>query len=533
MFFKLYVFAVLIFVAVSDEIDEMDDANLYNHAIEMKHVIASVDYKGQQINVWKDKSHDRFYAFPICVVEMNTMRCEENKLLNPSKHALIFTVRLWDDEIRETVHSTILNYENNTVKKESVKILPMQKVRLQAREGNIKVDSEWRSFQNQPSDMEFEVFVKDANFCKVVLNQSIDAPQQFFTQSQLEFEFTMVAQQQSTRAMNITSEMLQKSELYTRLTNFYDKISNVVLNQSIDAPQQFFTQSQLEFEFTMVAQQQSTRAINITSEMLQKSELYTRLTNFYDKIGNDSSEAGSIFLDSDDIKKLARELYNVASASEEVSSDYVASKEEDKLINTMIEKLYEEKVDAKEIFEKDSDSVFWDKKFATPDKVTRYLNNILTYNKSDNLYHYDEQKDKQFRGDLYNQETSSSDGSGSIGGGGSFLDIISVDSKWDADFKKNDTNTNQNKTETIDKKAFSSDEISKALEKNGISVEVEGEIFIPKSRDLYRVNLNKLNNKNEVFFDKMIVTPVESTLKALLKPDMESLTLFPGTVFFY
>uniref|UniRef100_A0A914CMV2 Uncharacterized protein n=1 Tax=Acrobeloides nanus TaxID=290746 RepID=A0A914CMV2_9BILA len=174
----------------------------------MEHVIASVEHYGRQLHVWKEEKegYNRFYVTPLCELINSSIHCIQNKYADDERYIYRFSVRLWDKQVR-------LNMDKWITK------------RIHAHNG-------WRSNQNQPSTLNFELFIKDKWLCQRLVKDSIKDPGEFLANFKLELEFTIISGQTESHNLNITGSMLRKTNFFTYLSNEVNAYGNIYLTST-------------------------------------------------------------------------------------------------------------------------------------------------------------------------------------------------------------------------------------------------------------------------------------------------------------
>uniref|UniRef100_A0AC34FYK9 Uncharacterized protein n=1 Tax=Panagrolaimus sp. ES5 TaxID=591445 RepID=A0AC34FYK9_9BILA len=184
----------------------------------MEQVVLSVEYNERHLNVWKDDTHgySRFYVTPLCVIDISTINCKKDEYSDVHRYVLNFYLKLWDSAAARTVELA-LKQKNFTVRASDILPLPMQMVRLGIGKhvtSNIKVENQWRSHQDQPNVVAFEIFTKHKHFCDKMVNDSTTDLETFLVRTKLFFEFSMVLQQRASRNLNISGTTLAKSSFF-------------------------------------------------------------------------------------------------------------------------------------------------------------------------------------------------------------------------------------------------------------------------------------------------------------------------------
>uniref|UniRef100_A0A914YHP0 Uncharacterized protein n=1 Tax=Panagrolaimus superbus TaxID=310955 RepID=A0A914YHP0_9BILA len=114
----------------------------------------------------------------------------------------------------------------------------------------------------------------------------------------------------------------------------------------------------------MIVGQHDTKNFNLTGKSLQKSSFFSELVNKH------ADKNGVVYLQSKDLNRLTRELYNKVAYDEVVSSDYIPSTQEKEVIKDLLEIFKDQQIQSKDLTEDEWDSVFWDDIFSRPDIQT-------------------------------------------------------------------------------------------------------------------------------------------------------------------
>uniref|UniRef100_A0A914Q9M9 Uncharacterized protein n=1 Tax=Panagrolaimus davidi TaxID=227884 RepID=A0A914Q9M9_9BILA len=191
----------------------------------MEQVILSVEYEGRHLNVWKDNTqgYSRFYVTPLCILNTSLTTCIKDEYSDEHRHIFRFYVKLWDSSVAKTIQLA-LKHKNITAKASDILPLPMQMVRLGLGPdvtSQIYSSHHWRSHQDQPNILMFELYTRHESFCNKMLSDAKENVQTFLANTKLYFEFTMVVQQRAARNLNITGKTLIKSSTFSNLVNHY------------------------------------------------------------------------------------------------------------------------------------------------------------------------------------------------------------------------------------------------------------------------------------------------------------------------
>jgi hypothetical protein len=110
-------------------------------------------------------------------MDSETISCSLDEYSNEPRYIFSFFVRLWDSLAAETV-KLALKQKGIEAKSSDILPLPMQMVRLGVSRyvtSNIEVDDQWRSNQDQPNVILFELYTKNGDFCdKMVTSRRLN-----------------------------------------------------------------------------------------------------------------------------------------------------------------------------------------------------------------------------------------------------------------------------------------------------------------------------------------------------------------------
>uniref|UniRef100_A0A914E3N2 C-type lectin domain-containing protein n=1 Tax=Acrobeloides nanus TaxID=290746 RepID=A0A914E3N2_9BILA len=236
------------------------------------------------------------------------------------------------------------------------------------------------------------------------------------------------------------------------------------------------------------------------------------------------------------MNKLAREIVHSVVATDEVTSKYIGTDEENKLIHAFIASLKEQKVKATELLKDDWSSVYWDNIYARPDVQTEHYQQSFTYDQGKKQFKYDAAKDQQFRSAIKDKTHRDDSISSSLRLAAGFetsisaslpLDIasgsVSGKTNFDASFNISNRNVNDklhtNDTQTGQTNSISEDRMKEHLLQNNQNTKWTGEKFEPKSLDLYRINTRDLKAKDEIAFQRVELTLTETIQTIELRPE--------------
>ena len=129
----------------------------------------------------------------------------------------------------------------------------------------------------------------------------------------------------------------------------------------------------LELEYIINGQRSARRQVEITGQSIMGGQLYANLRNM-----PNAPNGGERFLSSEDVKSMVYESTKRVVASVVSDSDYVDASDDVSVSDLIKRELTRDEVQSQRLSPHMWDSVFWDPLWARPDKLTSYLNAILT-----------------------------------------------------------------------------------------------------------------------------------------------------------
>uniref|UniRef100_A0A914PC08 Uncharacterized protein n=1 Tax=Panagrolaimus davidi TaxID=227884 RepID=A0A914PC08_9BILA len=322
---------------------EYSQKSLWNNVIQMEHIVLSAEYNERRLNVWHENAHgyNRYYVTPLCVLVTESLSCQHQKYAIEEKYVLSFFLKLWDDSASTFVQRELSQIGTHS---ESFNIvpLPMQEVRISINKNDITSDIS--------VDGEWKSY------------QSLPNGMRF--------------------GINIKNKTLCEE----------------MEKDAKTCPQKFLSDISLHFQFTIHAGQSAARTVNITGQTINNSKFFAHLVNNY------SNSDGIVHLKSDDLNKLAHDIYNTLIIHDLSTDGYVfSSSERDQIIKELLDKVMGEQILATELSPKDWESVFWDDIFTRPDLQASHLSDVLTYNSSEQHFIFDQGKQDEFNGKMENK----------------------------------------------------------------------------------------------------------------------------------
>uniref|UniRef100_A0A914Y633 Uncharacterized protein n=1 Tax=Panagrolaimus superbus TaxID=310955 RepID=A0A914Y633_9BILA len=327
--------------------------SLWDQISGMEQIVLSVEYHGRRLDVWKEDNHGRYYVTPLCVMDPKTVKCDVDEFSPTNDYTFTFNVQLWDTLAATTIQLALKHQKGIDVKITDIHPLPMQNVKL-------------------------SVNREDITSILKLNDRWHSIPN---------------------RPNGIIMDMGVR------------KKNSVITKQAQSDPGAFLSKTKLYFEFTMSTVQEVSKILNITGKTVAKSEFFTTLKNDY------SNPNGEVILNSEDLNKLAKDIYRTVEINDRETAGYIKSDEQNQIIDHLLNEIKGQEVHSTGLYTNEWDSVFWDDIYARPDIQTEYFNETITYDSSKNQFKYNETKDNEFRKkieDRYSKITKSS-GKGSAG----------------------------------------------------------------------------------------------------------------------
>ena len=186
------------------------------------------------------------------------------------------------------------------------------------------------------------------------------------------------------------------------------------------------------------------------------------------------------YLTSEDVKKMSSETVSKACASVRVDVDYEYREADTLSISASLDHVLKQNRENTANFDATKwDSVYWQDDWSRPDKVTHELNEIFTLDEN-NESHLKINEDKEEAYAKYSEEFG--------------VGELSVSRNFEVG------GSHEGKTEV--------QEVVNALNKNDIKSEWNGEKFVQKPMELYRVNMNDYETMTEITSDSVQVRKV-------------------------
>uniref|UniRef100_A0AC34F7C0 Uncharacterized protein n=1 Tax=Panagrolaimus sp. ES5 TaxID=591445 RepID=A0AC34F7C0_9BILA len=416
----------------------------------MEQIFLSVEYNGRRLNVWREDVHNytRFFVTPLCVLDTSSVKCIQDKYSYENPNVFSFYIQLWDADAAGIVQLA-LKQKGIEVLPSDIIPLPMQMVRLSLNR-NEKLS---------------EITVDD-------------------------------------RWRSYQGQ--PNGILFDLWIRNKDFCTEMVKDAKTD-PETFLDRTKLYFEFTMFVGQEASRIINITGSTIMKSEFFAKLSNEYG-----DKNAGIVYLQSDDMNKLAREIYRNTAFHDQQTDNYITSKDENEIIKELLNEIKGENILSSQLKLDEWKSVFWNDIFSKPDLQTTYLNDILTFDADKNHFKYEETNDQNFIGDLetqYGKETVKS----KQGKVGFIYGLIGGSASGSSETGSNENNVFINKTQIGNFTYFNKDELQNYLDIQKAMVKWTGEKFEPKELALQRINTKMMQTQGEIFYKRVITTKLATT----------------------
>ena len=248
-------------------------------------------------------------------------------------------------------------------------------------------------------------------------------------------------------------------------------------------------------EYIINGQRSARRQVQITGESIISGRLFAQLENMPGAPAAD----GTRYLNSEDLNKVVHETTMNVVASVVSDSDYVDTGDDVSISSLVERELKRQQVSSQQLDPHMWDSVFWNPAWARPDKLTSFLNEVLTKDATGNdTFTLTEQSRIQVRFPV----TVSQVNSGSIQGFNLMLQSASSGNQnekgGDAErlgFIKSLTSEDQS---SGSRQKVSRDRLLRALSDRHRHVEWTGEVFRVKPTRLYRLNLSAFRSRSSI-----------------------------------
>uniref|UniRef100_A0A914PJX1 Uncharacterized protein n=1 Tax=Panagrolaimus davidi TaxID=227884 RepID=A0A914PJX1_9BILA len=309
-------------------------------------------------------------------------------------------------------------------------------------------------------------------------------------------------------------------EMYTRHEQFCNKMMTDAKNNT----KHFLRSIKPYFEFTMVAGQREFRNVNLTGKTLQKSSFFSQLANKH------ADKNGIVYLQSKDLNRLTRDIYNKVAYEELISADYISSTQEQQIIKELLEIFKDQQIHSKDLTKDEWNSVFWDDIFARPDIQTDYANEVIKYDEKENKFKYDAEKDRHFRQNIENKYHDSNKNEKEGKASFHWFSLFKARARGKTLNENNKTAEIKDDKETNEYDSVGVDDFNKTISKENMNIKWTGMKFEPKDLALYRLNTKNLNFPNEIYFKRVVVTKHQTTQKIEIKAEPKSnltITLCP------
>jgi hypothetical protein len=257
---------------------------------------------------------------------------------------------------------------------------------------------------------------------------------------------------------NLQQQSIHQFQIFTDDEETCQKISTILQSKP-----DLWTNS-IALEYSLSAASTATRILTVKTEHFLNSQLMASLKNM-------DVPTPERLLTSDDANRLTMEVIENIVATQVVDGEYVPDADQLTLKDLVKSSLQLVNADIGNFTQQVWQSVFWDPVYARPDTVSSYLNKVLNINQG-------------------NHTVSKSNSYSDKGEGG-----------VDFGIKKLFSFGGHGSSESQRSASFS--ELNEWLLQNNYDVEIQGQIFVPKSLKLQRVNLGVLN-KQETIFSKSV-----------------------------
>jgi len=222
---------------------------------------------------------------------------------------------------------------------------------------------------------------------------------------------------------------------------------------------EFFTSS-IALQYSLSAASTATRILSVKTEHFLNSQLMATLNNM-------DVQGPERFLKSDDANRLGLEVMDNVIASQMTDGEYVPDADQLTLKDIVTSSLQLVNANTGNFSAKSWESVYWDPVFARPDRVSSYLNKVLNINQGNHTVS---------KSSAYSDKD---DESANIG----IKDIF--------------TFGGSSGSQSSSSASFS--ELHEWLLQHNYDVEIQGEIFVPKSLSLKRLNLGVLTHQQTIY----------------------------------
>jgi hypothetical protein len=253
---------------------------------------------------------------------------------------------------------------------------------------------------------------------------------------------------------NLQQQSIRRFKIITDDKETCDRLGNTLQNKP-----EFFTDS-IALQYSLSAASTATRILTVKTEHFLNSQLMAALKTM-------DVQSPERYLTANDTNKLTLQIMDNVFASQVVDGDYVPDTDQLTIKDLINSCLQIQNVDVGNFTSKMWDSVFWDPVYARPDEISSYLNKVLDINSGNHTV------------SKSNSYTDKTDGGIDIGIKG----LFSIGGHGGGDSSKSATYS----------------ELYEWMLQHNYDVEIKGQLFVPKSLSLKRVNLDVLNRQETIF----------------------------------
>jgi len=253
---------------------------------------------------------------------------------------------------------------------------------------------------------------------------------------------------------NLQQQSIRRFKILTDNKETCDRLGATLQNKP-----QFFTDS-IALQYSLSAATTATRTLTVKAEHFLNSQLMAALKTM-------DIQSPERFLTADDANRLSLEIMDNVVATQVVDGEYVPDADMLTLKDIVTSSLQLQNADVGNFTTKIWESVYWDPIYARPDTVSSYLNKVLNINQGNHTV----SKSSSY--------SDKDDESANIG----IKDLF--------------TFGGSSGSQSSSSASFS--ELHEWLLQHNYDVEIKGELFVPKSLALKRLNLGVLNRQETIF----------------------------------
>jgi len=252
---------------------------------------------------------------------------------------------------------------------------------------------------------------------------------------------------------NLQQQSIRRFKILTDNKETCDRLGATLQNKP-----QFFTDS-IALQYSLSAASTASRTLTVKAEHFLNSQLMAALKTM-------DVQSPERYLTADDANRLSMEIMDNVVATQVVDGEYVPDSDMLTLKDIVTSSLQLQNVDVGNFTSKIWESVYWDPIYARPDTVSSYLNKVLKINQGNHTVSksssYSEKSDDGIDFGIGKLKIGGKESGGS------------------------DSSTSYT-------------EMLEWLRQHNYDVEIKGELFVPKSLALKRLNLGVLNRQETIF----------------------------------